>query len=106
MTAQGIAAQRGETVKQGLDPKGKSPVAESDAPTTHRSRGASEMTARDETPDLRWFKHIDFTCRQCGKRAAGELMSYRNETYGLHCQRCADSRLKNSAKVRELESGK
>jgi DNA-directed RNA polymerase subunit RPC12/RpoP len=55
----------------------------------------------DETPDLRWFKTESYACRMCGKRAAGELMSYRNETYGMHCQKCADKRLAASKRVRE-----
>jgi DNA-directed RNA polymerase subunit RPC12/RpoP len=54
-----------------------------------------------ETPHLRWFNPMNFNCRRCGKRADGELMSVTNENYGLHCQRCADKRLKLSAKVRE-----
>lgn len=53
-----------------------------------------------ETPDLRWFREINFTCRQCGKRAFGELMGVRNESYGLHCKPCGNKRLKASEKVR------
>jgi DNA-directed RNA polymerase subunit RPC12/RpoP len=59
------------------------------------------MRTLDETPDLRWFRQESYNCSQCGKRAAGELMSYRNETYGLHCQKCADKRLAASKLVRE-----
>jgi hypothetical protein len=53
-----------------------------------------------ETPDLRWFDPYP-SCRMCGKASAGQLMSVRNERYGDHCKRCADKRLKLSAKVRE-----
>lgn len=56
-----------------------------------------------ETPDLRWFRERDFSCRMCGKRAAGNLMGTRNDDYGMHCRKCADKRLKESAKVREQE---
>ena len=55
----------------------------------------------EETPHLQWFNPMSFGCRMCGKRADGELMGVRNESYGLHCKRCADKRLKASAKVRE-----
>lgn len=54
-----------------------------------------------EVPDLRWFENTDRKCAQCGKRASGVLRGSRNESYGPHCQRCADKRLKASAKVRE-----
>lgn len=55
-----------------------------------------------ETPNLRWFDTTGFQCRQCGKRADGNLMSDRNESYGAHCQRCADKRLKDSKQVNEM----
>lgn len=55
-----------------------------------------------ETPSLRWFDAAGFRCRQCGKHADGNLMSDRNESYGAHCQKCADKRLKASAQVREM----
>jgi hypothetical protein len=54
-----------------------------------------------ETPNLRWFREMNLNCRQCGKRAAGELMSVTNESYGLHCKSCADKRLKASEAVRK-----
>lgn len=59
------------------------------------------MRTLDESPDLRWFRTESYTCRQCGKRAAGELFDSRNGTYGLHCQKCADKRLAASKRVRE-----
>jgi len=63
------------------------------------------MSFRNETPNLRWFRERDFRCRQCGKRADGNLMGVANEDYGLHCKKCADRRLKESAKVRAEETG-
>ena len=54
-----------------------------------------------ETPDLRWFEVTDRKCARCGKHAIGILRGSRNESYGPHCQRCADKRLKDSAKVRD-----
>lgn len=59
------------------------------------------MAILRETPDLRWFDKHNYKCRMCGKRGDGELMSYRNESYGIHCQKCADNRLKDSKAVRE-----
>lgn len=58
----------------------------------------------NETPNLRWFRTRDFNCRICGKRADGNLMGVNNEDYGKHCRKCADKRLKASAKARG-ESG-
>lgn len=55
-----------------------------------------------ETPNLKWFDNKGFRCRHCGKHADGNLMSDRNESYGAHCQRCADRRLKDSKQVREM----
>jgi translation initiation factor 2 beta subunit (eIF-2beta)/eIF-5 len=57
------------------------------------------METLEDTPSLRWFDKYP-ACRMCGKKAEGLLMSDRNESYGAHCQKCADKRLKVSAKVR------
>ncbi len=54
-----------------------------------------------ETPDLRWFEVTDRKCSRCNKRANGILRGSRNESFGPHCQKCADKRLKDSAHVRE-----
>ena len=54
-----------------------------------------------EVPNLRWFEITDRKCGRCGKRAIGLLRGAANESYGPHCQRCADKRLQDSAKVRE-----
>lgn len=53
-----------------------------------------------ETTELRWFENTDRTCGQCGKRASGILRGSRNESYGPHCARCAERRLKASEKAR------
>jgi transcription elongation factor Elf1 len=54
-----------------------------------------------ETTELQWFRERNFNCRQCGKRGVGSLMGRQNQDYGIHCQSCADKRLKASAKARE-----
>jgi hypothetical protein len=59
------------------------------------------MITLRETPDLRWFDPFA-SCQMCGKSAAGLLRGVRNESYGAHCQRCADKRLKQSQNVREM----
>ena len=53
-----------------------------------------------ETPDLRWFEVTDRRCAMCGKRASGLLRGSANQSFGPHCQKCADRRLKASEKVR------
>ena len=62
------------------------------------------MRTRNETPNLRWFRERDFNCRMCGKRGHGNLMGSANEDYGIHCQKCANKRLRDSEKVREQEA--
>ena len=57
-----------------------------------------------ETPDLRWFEQQDRKCAMCGKPATGILRGVRNESYGHHCLKCAQKRLKESAKVRDREA--
>ena len=57
-----------------------------------------------EVPNLRWFESTEQKCGRCGKRATGILRGSQNESYGPHCQRCADKRLKDSAKARERAS--
>ena len=64
------------------------------------------MRTLSETPDLRWFEDTyKQKCHGCGKRADGILRGKQNESYGAHCQRCADRRLKASQKVREVTEG-
>lgn len=53
----------------------------------------------EDIPNLRWFDKYP-SCRMCGKKADGLLMSDRNDSYGAHCLKCADRRLKLSAKIR------
>jgi transcription elongation factor Elf1 len=62
------------------------------------------MPMANETPNLRWFRLRNFNCRQCGKRGVGNLMGTANEDYGIHCQKCADKRLKASERAREQEA--
>ncbi len=54
-----------------------------------------------EVTNLRWFERTVHKCQQCGKRADGILRGTQNESWGHHCQKCADKRLKASAKARE-----
>lgn len=53
-----------------------------------------------ETSELRWFEETDRKCA-CGKRATGILRGSQNQSFGPHCGKCAERRLKASAKVRE-----
>lgn len=53
-----------------------------------------------ETPALRFFEAYP-ACMGCGRAAAGVLRGDCNQSYGAHCKRCADRRLKDSAKARE-----
>ena len=56
-----------------------------------------------ETTQLRWFEEIPMTCQRCGKRAHGFLRGEQNESYGKHCKRCAEKRLRDSEKAREAK---
>ena len=53
-----------------------------------------------ETTELRWFEQIP-TCSRCGKLAQGRLMGSMNQSFGWHCLKCANKRLKDSEKARE-----
>lgn len=55
-----------------------------------------------EVPNLRWFDTFS-RCRKCDKRAHGILRGSRNESYGTYCTKCAEKRLRDSKKIRELE---
>ena len=57
-----------------------------------------------ETTDLRWFENTERKCQICGKRASGILRGTRNESYGPHCEPCANKRLKASEKARAAHS--
>lgn len=53
----------------------------------------------DESPHVQWFEPYS-KCR-CGKPAAGVLRGTRNESFGAHCKRCAEKRIKDSLRVRK-----
>lgn len=53
-----------------------------------------------ETPRLRWFEAYS-SCRACAKPAAGILRGEGNESYGPHCRKCAECRLRASKLERE-----
>jgi hypothetical protein len=57
-----------------------------------------------ESTELRWFEVTDRKCLQCGKHATGVLRGSQNESYGPHCQRCADKRLRDSEKARKAKA--
>ncbi len=59
------------------------------------------MRTLNETPDLRWFEDTRRKCAMCGKPATGILRGTGNESYGAHCQKCADKRLAASKRARE-----
>ena len=56
-----------------------------------------------ETTELRWFD-ANPSCARCGKVSHGRLMGSGNQSYGHHCKRCAEKRLKDSQKAREKEA--
>jgi len=58
-----------------------------------------------ETPRLRWFEAYS-PCRICGGKSAGLLRGVSNESYGDHCKKCADRRLKLSAAIRDAEKAR
>lgn len=53
-----------------------------------------------ETTELRWFE--EFPKCHCGQKSQGILRGSRNESYGHHCKRCAERRLKVSERERKL----
>lgn len=59
----------------------------------------------NETPHLRWFENTERKC-SCGKPATGILRGSFNESYGHHCTKCAECRLKASELVRKAAEGK
>lgn len=58
---------------------------------------------KTETTALRWFENTNRPCQICGKRADGVLRGDRNESWGPHCERCANKRLRASEREREKE---
>lgn len=54
----------------------------------------------NESEDLRWFEELP-KCR-CGKTAEGILRGSRNDSYGYHCRKCAQKRLRDSEAARNL----
>lgn len=55
-----------------------------------------------ETTCLRWFEAYP-RCAQCGKRGDGILRGDTNQSYGTHCTKCADRRLKASEAARKAK---
>jgi len=63
-----------------------------------------EMNFSLETTELRWFE--EFPGCSCGKPSRGILRGAQNQSYGHHCKKCAEQRLKASKKIREMEREK
>lgn len=55
----------------------------------------------EENPEVQWFEPIKRTCCMCGKPSNGILHGRRNESFGEHCQKCADKRIAAAKRVRE-----
>ena len=55
-----------------------------------------------ETTQLRWFEPTDMRCERCNGRASGILRGSQNQSYGKHCKKCAEKRLRDSEKARTL----
>ena len=47
-----------------------------------------------ENPDIRWFDAFP-SCQRCRKPSNGILRGVGNASFGYHCRRCADKRLKD-----------
>jgi len=58
------------------------------------------MTATNIPDQVRWFERTVQKCQVCGKTATGVLRGPANESYGHHCDRCAERRLKKAEKER------
>lgn len=54
-----------------------------------------------ETTQIRWFEMYP-RCSRCHSRASGILRGAKNESYGPHCTKCANIRLKQSETFRKL----
>lgn len=59
----------------------------------------------NETTELRWFEAYP-VCSRCGKVAHGILRGTQNQSYGSHCRKCADKRLKASERARQHSPAK
>jgi hypothetical protein len=54
----------------------------------------------NESPEIRWFEKYS-GCRMCRKPSAGILRGTQNQSFGDHCVKCADKRIRDSKKARE-----
>lgn len=62
------------------------------------------MATLAESPEVQWFLRITRDCRMCGKPSNGILYGRQNESFGEHCQKCADKRIAAAKRVRaEIE---
>lgn len=58
------------------------------------------MATIEENPEVQWFNPIVRKCRMCGKPSNGILYGRQNESFGEHCQKCADKRIAAAKRVR------
>lgn len=63
-----------------------------------KQREDRPMRVLEDSPDLRWFE--EFAKCRCGKPSNGILRGSQNQSFGYHCKRCAEKRLKASERVR------
>lgn len=59
------------------------------------------MSVLPESPEPQWFERTETKCR-CGKRATGILRGRQNQSYGPHCEKCANKRIAAAKRVREM----
>lgn len=57
--------------------------------------------ALEDSPEPQWFERTEAKCR-CGKRATGILRGRQNQSFGPHCEKCANKRIAAAKRVRQL----
>jgi hydrogenase maturation factor len=58
------------------------------------------MATYVESPEPQWFERTETKCR-CGKRATGILRGRQNQSFGPHCEPCANKRIAAAKRVRD-----
>lgn len=57
------------------------------------------MSILEDSPEVQWFEKTEAKCR-CGKRATGILRGRQNQSFGPHCEKCANKRIAAAKRVR------
>lgn len=57
------------------------------------------MATYEDSPEPQWFERTEAKCR-CGKRATGILRGRQNQSFGPHCESCAEKRIAAAKRVR------